>query len=123
MRSLVPDAAISWPVMFLGFVVTAIYYVSASLVFPDDPEDWRDLDGHFEKHRRKVLGGVLLCNVILLGATAILLGIPDPFSVRTIVITWAFFPLTALAIAVRDRRVILACLAMLIALYPLSTIW
>ena len=114
---------VNWPTLFLGFIVTAIYFVSASLVFPDEPKDWKNLDGHFDKHRRKVLAGVLVCNVILLGATVSLVELPDLFSPRTIVTTWSFFPLSAVAIAVRDRRIVTACLAVLIALYPLSAIW
>ena len=115
--------SVSWPLMFGGFLITATYYVSASLVFPDDPEDWRDLDGHFDKHRRTVLAGILLCNLALLTTTAALLGFAEPFALRTIVITWSFIPLSLLAIAARDRRIVMACLVLLIALYPLSVLW
>jgi hypothetical protein len=113
---------LSWPVLFGGFVVTATYYVSASLIFPDDLEDWRDLDAHFDKHGRKALAGVLLCNVALL-ATAIALVGMTPIDLRTAIVTWSFFPVTALAIAVRNRKVAVACLLWLIALYPLSVLW
>lgn len=120
MRSLIP---FGWPSLFSGFVVTAIYYVSASLIFPDDPEEWRDLDGHFWKHRRKVLGGVMLCNAALL-TTAFALGImTDPFSIRTLVITWAFFPLSAIALISNRRSVVIAALVLLILLYPISVLW
>ncbi|MCY7279846.1 MAG: hypothetical protein LH610_02950 [Sphingomonas bacterium] len=120
MRTLIP---FTWPSLFSGFVVTAIYYVSASLVFPDDPEEWRDLDGHFWKHRRKVLGGVMLCNAALL-ATAFGLGImTDPWSIRTIVITWSFFPLAAAAGISNQRQIVIASLVMLILLYPISVLW
>lgn len=114
---------ISWPVMFGGFLVTATYYVSTSLIFPDDPEEWNDLDGHFDMHRRKVLAGILICNIVLV-TTAVALGvIPQSLDVRSAVITWSFFPLSLLAIAVRNRRVVLGCLIWLIALYPLSVLW
>ena len=113
----------SWPSLFAGFVVTAIYYVSASLIFPDDPEDWRDLDGHFWKHRRKVLGGVVLCNAALL-ATVLGFGLmPNPWEIRTLVITWAFFPLSAVAAISNSRPVVIAALASLVLLYPLSILW
>ena len=113
---------LAWPVLFGGFVVTGIYYVAASLIFPDDPEEWGDLDTHFDKHGRKVIAGVLLCNVALIALTIGLGGTPD-VSVRTAVVTWSFFPVTILALAARDRRVAMACLTWLIALYPLSAIW
>jgi hypothetical protein len=113
---------LNWPVLFGGFVVTGIYYVSTSLIFPDDIEDWSDLDGHFDKHSRKVLAGVFLCNVALV-ATAVGLGGWHPIDPRSAIITWSFFPVTALAIAVRKRSIVVACLVWLIALYPLSVLW
>ncbi len=118
-RDLLP---LGWPVMFGGFVVTAIYYVAASLVFPDDPEGWSDLNAHFDKHYRQVLGGIFLCNVILIAVVGALNGFP-PFDLRRIILTWSFFPAAALALAVKDRRVVIACLIWLIALYPLSAVW
>jgi len=119
LRDLLP---LSWPVLFGGFLVTAIYYVAASLIFPDDPEAWSDLNAHFDKHRRMVIGGILLCNVALIASVAALDGLP-PFDLRRIVQTWSFFPVAALAIWASDRRIICACLIWLIALYPLSAVW
>ena len=113
---------LTWPVLFGGFVVTATYYVSASLIFPDDLEAWSDLDAHFDRHGRKVLAGVFLCNVALLATTLALVGW-HPITLRTAIVTWSFFPVTALAIAVRNRKVAMACLAWLIALYPISVLW
>ena len=113
---------LGWPVMFGGFVVTAIYYVAASLVFPDDPEGWGDLDAHFDKHRRTVIGGIFLCNVALIVTYGVLADFP-PLDLRRIVITWSFFPVAALAIGAKDRRVVCACLIWLIATYPLSAVW
>ena len=118
-RDLIP---ISWPVLFGGFLVTALYYVAASLVFPDDPEEWSDLNAHFDKHRRKVIGALLLCNVALFATVAWLDGFP-PLTLRSLVIAWSFFPVSALAIAAKDRRAIIGCLLWLIALYPLSAVW
>jgi hypothetical protein len=118
-RDLIP---INWPVLFGGFVVTGTDYVSTSLIFPDDPEGWGNLDGHFDKHRRKVLAGIFFCNVALLSTVSALAGVPD-FSLRSVVLTWSFFPLALIAIVASDRRVVVACLIWLIALYPLSALW
>ncbi|MBO9698451.1 MAG: hypothetical protein J7499_19840 [Sphingopyxis sp.] len=120
MRDALP---LNWPVLFGGFLVTATYFVAASLVFPDDPEAWEDLNAHFDKQYRKVLGGVLLCNLALIAATAAFFGLPGAGSLRVIVLTWSFFPVAVLAIAAKDRRVAVACLIWLIALYPLSAVW
>ena len=120
MRSFV---AFTWPTLFAGFLVTATYYVAASMIFPDDPEEWGDLDGYFWKQRRKVLGGVFLCNAALL-CTAFGLGMmPAPTSIRTIIITWALFPLTAVAAFSRSKAIVISILAALILLYPLSVFW
>lgn len=119
MRDVIP---ISWPALFGGFVVTALYYVAASLVFPDDPEDWGDLNTYFDTHRRTVLGAVLLCNVALIAAVSVLAA-PPALTLHQVVVTWSFFPVAALGIAASDRRVVVACLIWLIALYPLSVLW
>lgn len=113
---------LTWPVLFGGFVLAGLYYVSASLVFPDAPEEWGDLDRYFDKHGRKVLAGIFLCNVALLATTAALGKLP-PVDPRNLIVTWSFFPVTLTAIAVKERRIVAACLVWLIALYPLSVIW
>lgn len=122
MRDAIP---MSWPTMFGGFLVASLYYVSASLVFPDAGADgaWADTSAHFDRHYRKVIGGVMLCNMVLLSTVVALVGVGDPGSLRTIIITWSFFPVSALAILTKDRRVVMACLLWLIALYPLSVVW
>lgn len=119
LRELLP---LSWPVLFGGFLVTAVYFVAASLVFPDDPEEWSDLNAHFDKHHRKVLGGILLANAALLVTVGVLAMWP-PFDLRNIVVTWSFFPVALLGIRATDRRITMARLAWLILLYPVSAVW
>ena len=119
LRDILP---LSWPVLFGGFLVTALYFVAASLVFPDDPGEWEDLNAHFDKHRRKVIGAVMLCNAALLATVIALNGMSD-LTLRRAVVTWSFFPVAALAIYAKDRRVVVGCLIWLIALYPLSAVW
>lgn len=114
---------LSWPVLFGGFLVTGIYYVAASLIFPDDLEEWPDLDAYFDKQYRKVLGAVMLCNVALMATTIALGGAQGLLTFRVLVLTWSFFPVSLLAILARDRRIVMACLVWLILLYPLSAIW
>lgn len=112
---------VSWPLMFGGFLVTGIYYVSASLIFPDPGDE--DFDAHFERVRPLVLGGVLLCNMALFAFTFYLIGWEPFLNLRAAVISWSLFPAALTAALVRDRRVVLACLCWLIALYPLSLVW
>ena len=51
------------------------------------------------------------------------LGPKGMFTVRVIVLTWSFFPISLVAISVRNRHIVMACLIWLIALYPLAAIW
>jgi hypothetical protein len=60
--------------LLLGLFVTGLYYFSASMVFPDKPEEWPDFDDWAMRHKRQVLGGILVCNLI---ATAVVL-VPRP---------------------------------------------
>lgn len=112
---------LSWPVMFGGFVVTAVYFVAASLVFPDTIDADSDLDAHFDRYRRTVIGAVLLCNVVLVGTAYALVELN--LDLRSFIITFSFFPVSLIAVLTRDRRVVMACLIWLIALYPLSAVW
>jgi len=114
---------LNWPVLFCGFLVTATYYVAASLIFPDDPEEWGDLDRYFDKYHRKVLGGIMLCNVALMATIIGLAGTKGMFTFRFFVLSWSFFPVSLIAIIAKDRRIVIGCLIWLILLYPLTAIW
>ena len=69
-----------------------------------------------------MLAAVFACNTALL-ATVIALAGMSPLDLRSAIVTWSFFPVCGLAIATRERQVVIACLVWLIALYPLSVIW
>lgn len=112
---------VSWPLMFAGFIVTGIYYVSAALIFPDDEDE--DFSAHFERVRSLVLGGVLLCNAALFAFTVSLIGLEPLANLRAAVISWSLFPAALAAAFAKDRRIVIACLIWLIALYPLSAVW
>ncbi|RYD59923.1 MAG: hypothetical protein EOP58_16990 [Sphingomonadales bacterium] len=43
--------------------IVGIYYLAATLIFPDDPEDWPDFDIWYDKQNRMVIGGLLSANV------------------------------------------------------------
>lgn len=45
----------------LGMV--GVYYLAATLIFPDTPEDWPDFDEWYDKQNRLVIGGLLTANV------------------------------------------------------------
>ncbi|HEY6817545.1 MAG TPA: hypothetical protein VI168_18565 [Croceibacterium sp.] len=46
-----------------GTVVTALYFVAASLVWPDEPANWPDLDVWFDRHKGQIGGAIVAANV------------------------------------------------------------
>ncbi len=56
------------PINFAALVFSAalagIYYAAASLVLPDDPERWPDLDDWFARHKAQVAGGIFAANLL-----------------------------------------------------------
>ncbi len=121
MRDVIPP---TFPALFYGFVATALYFVAASCIFPDEPDEWADLDGHFFRQRRIVLGGTLIANAMLLGSAIGLLGGGSAWlSPRVMVVTWSLFPLTLVAMFATRRPVIASALIWLVLLYPLSILW
>ncbi len=43
--------------------IVGIYYLAATLIFPDAPEEWPDFDDWYDKQNRLVIGGLLAANV------------------------------------------------------------
>ena len=64
--------------LLLGLAVTGLYYFSASMVFPEKPEEWPDFDAWAARHKRQVMGGILACNLI--GTAAVLLPHPEAWT-------------------------------------------
>lgn len=60
---------ISWGLMIGGLVVAITYYLSAGLIFPRKIEDWPSLDEYYWLHKRHVLGGLAIANLISIGFT------------------------------------------------------
>lgn len=56
------------PIDFAPLVYTAvlagIYYAAASLVFPEDPRRWPDLDDWFARHKGQVALGIFSANLL-----------------------------------------------------------
>lgn len=107
----------SYFTLLCGFVLTGIYYLVARLAFPRDPAEWPDYDAYYFAHKRVVLGGVLLCNLLALAGQWALGNVPfaiqsDWFSVGL------FFPLLALVTWVPGKRANLVLLVLLALFYP-----
>jgi hypothetical protein len=59
MRNLLPSV---WQSLGPGLVITSVYYLAASQVFPEHIAAHTELDSHYWKVRRFVIGLVLACN-------------------------------------------------------------
>lgn len=62
---------ISWGTMYLGLLIAIVYFIASGLVFPRNVDEWPDLDAYYWKHKRWVIGGVLIPNVISITQTSI----------------------------------------------------
>ena len=109
----------SIPANFLTLVVclfaTGLYFLAATLVFPDDASKWADLDDYYFEHKRQVLGGMLASRTLARGAQ-FALGAAG----------WAYFPafiafaiLALVLMFVKGKRLNLAVLLVFLSLYPL----
>jgi len=101
--------------LVIGLFVTGLYYLAASLVFPDDASKWPDLDDYYFRHKKQVLGGILASRVLAriaqfgLGAAG-----------------WDYFPafaafvvLALAAMFARGKAANIAVLVVFLSLYPI----
>ncbi len=109
-RDLMPSV---WPSLGVGLMLTSLYYLAASLVFPEDLKIEPDLDQYFWRNRRTVFGLVLACNLIAWGL-GLGLGRPWPPVVWAINLTY----LAALlgAVLASGRAAVLGLIIVLIAI-------
>lgn len=101
--------------------LVGVYYLAATLIFPDEPEEWPDFDDWYDRHKRLVIGGVLTANIgIIVGQNLLELYRPSSGPEPSDTVTaWALLALVGLIgllvalLFVRSRR---WNVAMLIAL-------
>jgi hypothetical protein len=103
---------LGYDTMFGGVILCGIYYFAASLVFPDEPRSWPDLDSWFWLHRRLVLGCILAAN---LAWTPIVLSSGDfKPSLPQILIVLVYFAMLGASIWTSRRWLLTAALGFLI---------
>ena len=113
-RAVVP---VRYFVLLCCLVVTGLYYLAARLVFPHDRAEWPDYDAYYFAHRRWVIGGVMLSN-LLLSAGQLALRF-NPFAAPSAQLMAAVFYGQAIALMlVRSRRLSLALLVFWLIQYP-----
>jgi len=59
---------VSWLSVYSGLAIALCYFLAAALVFPRGESVIANLDEHYWRRKRIVLGGVILANAILLAA-------------------------------------------------------
>lgn len=105
--------------LLVGFLITGIYYLAASIIFPDDAREGDNLDGYYFEHRREVLGAVIFCNLISYALAVPLLG-AFPFGWGTLATLGVALALALAAMATRSKRLSAALLAALVATYGID---
>jgi hypothetical protein len=65
---------ISFASLVLAAVIASIYFAAASLVFPDEPVKWPDLDDWFARHKAQVAAGIFSANLLVTSAERAMFG-------------------------------------------------
>jgi hypothetical protein len=88
--------------LFVGLLISGTYYFAASYVFPEQAEDYPDLDDYYNVARRRVLPGILAAQLLSTTATMAMLG-RSP-SIRTLIVLALFAMLFLAPALVRSGR-------------------
>lgn len=112
------DIAVSGTTLMAVAAFASLYFLAARLVFPSHPEGFADLDVHYFRVRRVVLGLLL---VLLAAQLGYYLSQPDiaPNLTRplSLILTLVLVALMGAAMGVTDRHWSIAILAALVARY------
>lgn len=63
----------SYLTLVVVLAIVGVYHLVASVIFPDEPEQWPDFDDWYDRQNRLVIGGLLGINI----ATMIVQGVLD----------------------------------------------
>lgn len=122
------DIEVGLPLLLLGLVIAGVYFLAASLVFPDDLEAWPSLDDFYDRHKGWVIGGVMTANLIAdFGITALMLT-PHDYFTRVITVSHlgvaAAFTALVLGIAlIRNHRVNAVLMVLVYGMYAHPWAW
>jgi hypothetical protein len=101
---------ISLHLLIVGVVVAGTYFLAASLVFPDDLDEWPSLDAFYDAHKRWVVGGVWLANMVSGIAFTAFVTTPAEFwpnmiSTDSLITVATFSAIMGGAAFIRDHRI------------------
>lgn len=96
-------------------------YLIASLVFPEDPEEWPDFDAYYDRHNRQIIATMLAITLFMqfgiwiatdhFGWVTKADGVPGPYMIVTVLAALLHLPLLVALIFVKSRRWNVAMLA------------
>jgi len=74
---------LTFPILLFGAGIAGIYYMAAALVFPENMNEWDDLDRHYHRQKVWVVLAVQVSNLLFIGGEVMLHGnffnAPVPF--------------------------------------------
>ncbi len=118
------DIQISLGLLVVGVMVAGVYFLAASLVFPEDLDEWPSLDAFYDSHKHWVVGGVWLANMLSGFAFTAFVTTPAEFwpgmtSLPSLItVTWFSLVMGGIAL-IRDHRINAALFVIGLAGYAL----
>lgn len=120
------DPHINAGVLTVALAIAGLYYLAASLVFPDHAEAIEASDAHYDAQKRTVILLSFTANVLSLTALPLLAGQPEvlqaAFSLRGLIFLAVWVAPLALLWVIRNRKVNAALLAYQCLLYLALTL-
>lgn len=109
------DPHINAGVLTVALAIAALYYLAASLVFPDEVEGLEAGDAHYDAQKRTVVLLSFTANVLSVTALPLLAGQPEvlqaAFSLRGLIFLALWILPLALICVIRNRKINVALLA------------
>ena len=65
--------------LLIGLAIAGIYFLAASLIFPDDLEAWPRFEDFYDKHKAWVIGGIWSANMLAAFALSAFLATPGHY--------------------------------------------
>lgn len=101
--------------LMVTLVITGVFYLAATQVFPDTPAEWGDLDDYYDRHKRWVVGGLFGGGMLVMAAQAAIGINPMPnLAMWVVQIIWT--GICAGLFLLRGRRANLVLLSLWLAL-------
>lgn len=99
-----------------------VYYVTAALAVPDDFDKWPALDAYFDRHKRFIVGGMILASLLGFELTSLLAkGLSATMAERWTglggAMSLSYYLLLGVLFFIRNRAINLIMMATLCAIY------